>query len=352
MKKQIKTRSFRPRSIIEERLNMCIKENIAFDVLLAIINSEGSDNADKLEYNITVPDYTEILGCDEAKQAYRILHNGFVALRDHSITFRYGPFKGVSLGFVRKVFYDKKEHQLIIILEPELKAALIQAKEEEPTTFYNSMYSLALPGLYPPKLYYLLKEWENKGTRIDTVEELRYKLAYPEGRGYGVFKKDLSSWISEINNTTDLIVSFNEDGNRGRGNKVEHITFIISRKEISKERENAPILESIKEVISSHAETINLKLSPTVIKSMASKAVESNIDPTTIKRRMSYISSIAKSRTNFNGSLVQAMSEKFKEKNSDIEENKSNGHTNFSSTISHKREYDWNKISEDFVKNK
>ena len=80
----------------------------------------------------------------------------------------------------------------------------------------------------------MLKEFEKTGWRKDLVVDLRQKLCVPDSYNYGRFKKNvLQDSVAEINEKTDLIVSFDEHkkkkGGKGRS-PIERIDWTIKHK--------------------------------------------------------------------------------------------------------------------------
>lgn len=314
--------SFRPRSIVDEKLVMNRNENAVFDIILSIINDEDDSDesiADNTNYMLYAPAYSGYMGVNSDKDAYKALRSGMKSLYEHDVVI--GDDKvGMHMRIISKWAWNVSQRAILFELTKDIKQMLIAEKRKNCNTFYIWKYSLPLSGKYAPKLYYCLKEWAKTGNRIDTVENLRYILNFPENDKYCDIHRKIVSSIEEINEKTDIFVSFDEIKENVRGgSKVVSIRFNIQNKK------NIPVYESFSDVpgISYKAGTeciikgliadIGIKVSEKDIQSIAKKADDNHLDETTIRRRLNSVKDKMFNKKNPVGFLIFVMSDQFSE---------------------------------------
>jgi plasmid replication initiation protein len=141
--------------------------------------------------------------------------------------------------WLESVEYFDNKSTVGLRFNPDLKPFLIHLKNN--FTKYHLKYAIQLKSRFSIRLYELLKQYENVGSRLFQLEELRDRLGirseeYPL---YGNFKaKVLKVAQKELKEKTDLSFKFEEIKS---GRKVTNLKFIITSKKIPDQSEDLEI---------------------------------------------------------------------------------------------------------------
>ena len=226
--------AFRPQSLVEAKMTMAKCGYDIIDIVLSKINTV-EDIEHNLFYEIKVSDYADLLGLKHSKNAYRKMARacesmqgkGFELYRD-----RVGKKKKFYVWFP-SIDYDEERQSVILELHKDTKAMLVDAKRnKESITYYTLRYVLPMKSQYSKRIYYMCKEWTSTGKRFDLIDDLRLKLDIPKSYRYGMIKKSVfDKAVEEINELSDLTISYTETYEKGRGGaKVVGITWTIKEK--------------------------------------------------------------------------------------------------------------------------
>ena len=147
-----------------------------------------------------------------------------------------------KLGLIRNDWTHEKKSSKIVITIPEiLKPFFLELADKEYTIYALENLS-SFTNVYELKLYELFARWKNRGFINITIENLREYMEIEDNKytKYANFKNHvLLKAINKITNTTNLDIQFRElkkNGeilitNKGPGNRVYSIEFIITNKE-------------------------------------------------------------------------------------------------------------------------
>ena len=332
---QVPQFSFRPRSIVDEKLVMNRNENAVFDIILSIINEEDDDDvsvAENTKYILYAAEYAGYMGISAEKDAYKALRSGMKSLYEHDVVI--GDEKaGMHMRIIQIWGWNASQKEIFFELTKDVKRMLVIEKKKNCNTFYIWKYSLPLAGKYAPKLYYCLKEWAKTGHRIDTVDNLKYILDFPVNDKYSEVHRKLESAVAEINAKTDICVSFSEITENVRGGaKVSKIKFNIKNKK-NLPVVNAPALPD-KTNFSLVEKTIRERLSGTglsesTISAVVAAAEKNGLEKSAVIRRLDYFKDNMASLKNPAGFLIFAMSDSFTEEKINMSQQKKNRFHNF-----------------------
>lgn len=221
--------AFKPRSLVEARCSLKASENDIFDMLLSYINKED-DIEDNLTYTLVIDDFKDKFGLKYVKNAYKKIRDGVGNLKGKTIDiWSDDGVKFESYVLFQTIKWNDGSGKITVKLGEDIKKMLVQQKQS--ITYYEIRYTLPMNSRYSKRLYVMFKEWSlspNK-MRYDRVEDLREKLQVPISYGYNKFKERvLEESIREINQSTDLFVTYNEVKKSVRGGyKVDGLKFQI-----------------------------------------------------------------------------------------------------------------------------
>ncbi len=177
---------------------------------------------------ITAQEFSSAYGSD-VKNAYRQLKSATETLFDRQITYKdvVNGTRGVSrIRWVQKIFYSDSEGAAAIQFSEEV-IPLFKELEKNFTSYYLDEIR-NLSSTYAIRLFELCSRWKNAGkTPYFTVEELKEQIgvvadSYQELR---VFKRLLDKSINQINKTTSLRVSYEQ---QKRGRSIVGFAFFIT----------------------------------------------------------------------------------------------------------------------------
>lgn len=163
--------------------------------------------------------------------------------------------------------------------------------------------------MYSKRLYIMFREWLKTGIRYDKVDMLRDKLQVPKSYIYGMFKQRiLDTALKEINETTDIYVSYTEEKLPVRGGmKVTGLTFEIKKKECATDQIEAEGGQMVLDyLISKGINDMTLFQSSAVYRTAAKRKLSDR----QIKNRINIV--LQKDNIhNLTGYLIFAMSDRF-----------------------------------------
>lgn len=301
----------RPRSVIEGQLNLSANEQKLFDMILAQINRDN-DIEENTVYRIYPEDYEHrVQTISNAKDFYRMLRTAGSGLRKKEIKLG-DKRKGTVFWFVSSVSWNEDNGFLEVELSRTSKMLLLAMIKDEPDTFYRLQYSLQLSGKYTHAVYYMMKEFENTGTRIDFVKDLREKLKVPPSYTYFRFKNIvIMESVRQINQKTDIDVSFREvagkTGAKGR-RPVCRIDWEIKKKKNAAVTDAAE--EAWMEVLFRHLDG-RAEISRDEAAAIVRSARQNGLSQTQMKNRISAVLNNRNTK-NFTGFCIWAMGSGFK----------------------------------------
>lgn len=225
MKKKVGTSvAVRPDTIVEARYSLTPEQNNFLDIFLSEIDDEDSNN---LEYTLELKKYVPLFHNGKNKNIYRDLSKAVSEFENKGFSI-ISENKKEHYAWFSRIVYNAGEGSISLEIGKSFKEVLIQMKR---AAYYNLRFSLGLKNSYAKRIYYMTKQFEDTGIRIDLLDDLRIKLDCPPSyKKYGLFKtKVLDVAIKEINEKTDIFLQYFEVYEK---NKVTRIKFIIKKKQM------------------------------------------------------------------------------------------------------------------------
>jgi len=200
-------------------------------IVLTMVSMIQPTDEDFKDYRISIKEFSEMLGLTGSTK-YTELKEITKNLMSKSIEIPQDDGGWLFVNWISSAEYKKGEGIIALSFSPKLKPYLLQLKQY---TSYRLSNILSLSSSYSIRLYELLRKWSFLDKWESSVEEIREKLGAVTKSYllYGNFKnKILLPAIKEVNEQTDLSISFKEIK---KGRSVERIEFTIrqaSEKEI------------------------------------------------------------------------------------------------------------------------
>lgn len=234
-------------NLVESRYKFDIWETRVF---LSVLGQIRKDDSDLQVYRIWYKDVIKTFGL-KSGDSYALLRDAANSLMSKSFFVNYeadGAKRETRFHILRKIDYLKEgveqpagleRHEYIdVTVEQEMRPLLIQLQQN--FTAYDLRNVVKL-GVYGVRLYELLKQYENFGTRTLKVDEM--KRMFEVADAYKLFG-DFYRWVvvpaeKEINKHTDLIITSIEKMKEGK--KVVALRFKFRTKtaqELNKARGN------------------------------------------------------------------------------------------------------------------
>lgn len=233
--------------LIEARYKFDIWESRFFLSVLAQIHK---DDEDFKVYRIKLRDVKQNFGIN-SNQAYDLLRSAARSLMQKPLYANYekdGTKRGKEYHIIRSIDYLEEalteesrramtEHEYIdVSIEPEMRPLLLQLRNQGGFTFYE-LNNVVKLGVYPLRVYELLKQYQSIGTRKLKIDEL--KVMFELTKEYPLFanfyQRVISPAIEEINKFTDLTISNVEKLKTGRKVTALQFSFAI-KSDVEKER--------------------------------------------------------------------------------------------------------------------
>ncbi|MGE7924745.1 replication initiation protein [Viridibacillus arvi] len=214
----IEAKQKRPLTLREQKL-----------VLMLVSTIQPSDE-DFKEYQISVSDYCETMNISK-KSAYHPIKKSMDGIASKTIGIEKEPGRYLVTSWVSSIEYIEGKGLLNITFDPKLKPYLLQLKAY---SSYKLKYVLSLESVYSIRLYELVKKWHVKklvkSSKVIELKELREKMGAIKKSydRYSNFKIKLTDAIREINEGTDVFISFEEIK---RGRSIDSLKFYIESQE-------------------------------------------------------------------------------------------------------------------------
>jgi plasmid replication initiation protein len=246
-----------------KKSNDLIEARYMFDIwetrfFLSVLSQIHRDDTEFKVYRIKYKDVIKTFDL-KSNSSYDYLRQAAKNIMDRKVAISYevgGVTRETLYHIIRKVDYMKEgeegkggeNHEYIdVSVESEMKPLLLQLQKN--FTAYDLRNVVRL-GVYPIRIYELLKQYENIGKRTLTIEQLKkmFELTHEYPRFSNFYQKIVKPAIQEINDYTDLkvtdVVRVKEERN------VVGLQFFFERK-------NA---EEIEAAHGTEAATININL--------------------------------------------------------------------------------------------
>jgi plasmid replication initiation protein len=221
--------------LIEARYNFSVWEMRFF---LSVIAQIHRDDEDFKVYRVWFRDIVKMFGLNKNHNSYDLLRDGANKLMDKSFYVRYednGSPREVRYHILRKIDYStlgkeggrvESQEFIDITIEQEMKPFLLQLQRNFTTYDLKNIVKL---GVYPIRIYELLKQYETFGRRTLGYEELKTMLELEHYSAFGTFyQRVITPAVEEINKNTDLLVYEVEKIKEGK--KVVALEFYFRRK--------------------------------------------------------------------------------------------------------------------------
>jgi plasmid replication initiation protein len=243
--------------LIEARYNFTVWEMRFF---LSVIAQIHRDDDDFKVYRVWFRDIVKTFGLNKNHNSYDLLRDGANKLMDKSFYVRYednGSQRETRYHILRKIDYStlgkeegrvESQEFIDITIEQEMKPFLLQLQRNFTTYDLRNIVKL---GVYPIRIYELLKQYETFGKRTLGYEELKTMLELEHYSAFGTFyQRIITPAVEEINKNTDLYVY--EVDKIKEGKKVVALEFLFRRKNeeelatISRTKMTAKMKEAIR----------------------------------------------------------------------------------------------------------
>lgn len=232
------------RMTLIKKSNELIEARYMFDLwetrfFLAILSQIHKDDKELHVYRIRFKDVIKTFGL-KSNSSYDLLRQAAKSIMDRKVAVAYekdGAMRETLYHIIRKVDYLKEDkdlkvgekHEYIdVVVEQEMKPFLLELQKN--FTAYDLRNVIQL-GVYPIRMYELLKQYENIGKRILKVDEVKkmFELSSEYPRFSNFYQKIVQPAIKEINEYTDLkildVIKIKEDRN------VVALQFFFKKKE-------------------------------------------------------------------------------------------------------------------------
>lgn len=193
-------------------------------IILTMVSMIQPTDEDFKDYDISVKEFSEMLGL-EGSTKYTEIKDITKDLMTKSIEIPREDGGWLFANWISSAEYQKGEGIISLSFSPKLMPYLLQLKTA--FTSYRLSNILSLRSTYSIRLYELMKKWQHLGRWEISIDDLKLKLGVSEGKykQYGHFKsKALNLAMKEINEKTDLHITFKE---LKKGRKIERIEFSI-----------------------------------------------------------------------------------------------------------------------------
>lgn len=215
-----------------KKANDLIEARYMFDIwetrfFLSVLSKIHRDDSDFKVYRIKYKDVIKTFGL-KSNSSYDYLRQAAKNIMDRKVAISYevgGVVRETLYHIIRKVDYMKEgesgrrieSHEYIdVTVEQEMKPLLLQLQKN--FTAYDLRNVVRL-GVYPIRIYELLKQYETIGKRTITIEDIKkmFELKHEYPRFSNFYQKVIKPAIEEINDFTDLkvvdVIKIKEDRN-------------------------------------------------------------------------------------------------------------------------------------------
>ncbi|MFC7064240.1 replication initiation protein [Halobacillus seohaensis] len=201
-------------------------------IILTMVSMIQISDEDFMTYDISVRDFHELLGL-EGREKYTELKDIIESLMAKVIEIPTKDGGWLLTHWVSVAQYIEGEGIIKLKFVPELKPYLLQLKKA--FTSYRLSNILSLKSAYSIRMYELMKKWQHLGKLGVPVKDLKEKLGVKKGKykQYGHLKsRVLNPAIKELNDKTDIQVSFKEIRKSRKVIKIEFLIKHYNEKEI------------------------------------------------------------------------------------------------------------------------
>lgn len=239
MKRETKKKSI----TLIKKSNDLIEARYMFDIwetrfFLSVLSQIHRDDTEFKVYRIRYKDVIKTFGL-KSNSSYDYLRQAAKSLMDRKVAVSYevdGVHRETLYHIIRKVDYMKEgeegkrvenQEYIDVSVETEMKPFLLQLQKN--FTAYELQNVVRL-GVYPIRIYELLKQFESIGKRKLTIEQIKkmLELTHEYPRFSNFYQKIIKPAVDEINKFTDLkildVIKIKEDRN------VTALQFIFTRK--------------------------------------------------------------------------------------------------------------------------
>ena len=255
----------------EEGKNHIVNEiyapKIFFEILSQLtpqhlIDSDG----EYVTINFKIGDFLESIGSMNSNNDYNYIIDYVKKMQEISVNFEDAKFK-MGFSVITYYKYERSSGMMRIDIRIELAQAILAVKESENFSFLKK-YILKLNSAQAIKFFPFLVSWRNKGMVEMNLEIFRKKFGY-NTNGYKSFInikiKVLDPVIKEINEKTDLLISYKPLGKNleGARQRVTGLQFFIKEKAKQKQLPQQAVAEN---TTYEEVETTPIQLKPTTVK--------------------------------------------------------------------------------------
>lgn len=200
--------------------------------MLWIVSQIKKDDKDLKSYVIGVKDWEKFVGLKPTDNTYNEILKMADSLTRRNVGIKSSENRKGKRAFKFNSWFDEigyreEEGAIEAILNPKLKPYLLQLKEQY--TAITLEYALLLRKGYSHRIYDLLKQYQQIGSRILLIEDLRLMMEiegkYPRYRDFRRYVLEAAQ--EEINTKTDISFEFKPIK---KGRKVDAIHFTITTK--------------------------------------------------------------------------------------------------------------------------
>jgi plasmid replication initiation protein len=232
-------------------------------IIAYLISKIQKDDEDFLEQKLEVVKLIELIGLNGTSGAnYQIIKDSIKNIAEPCVWWTLPNGKETLVRWIDKPLIDKGSGLIEIKLDSDLKPYLLDLHKKGFFTAYLLEDVLNLKSNYAFNLYELLKSYENKKEITIDLDDLKLRLNAGNYNKYANFRqKVLDVATAEINEKTDLLISWKPIKGAYSGRKVTEIEFIINRKEEKKKPKLMPkskLAKTIQE--KSHNEKLKEKI--------------------------------------------------------------------------------------------
>ncbi len=240
MAKPVRKRSTNGIALIKKS-NQLIEARYKFDVwemrfFLTVLSNIRRDDTEFEVYRVWYRDVIELFGL-KGNSSYELLRQGAKSLMQKSFFVNYeseGAVREVQYHILRKIDYLKEGEEgresqefVDVTVEPEMKPFLLELQKN--FTAYEMRHVRKL-GVYPIRIYELMKQYETIGHRTMKLAEIKRILEltteYPRFSNF--YQKIIAPAVAAINRHTDIVIKDVVQLKQGRS--VEALKFTIRPK--------------------------------------------------------------------------------------------------------------------------
>ena len=249
----MKRRSGKGLALIKKSNNL-IEARYRFDIwetrlFLSVLGQIHKDDEDFKTYRIQ---YKDIIKTFEltSNQSYDLLREGASSLMKKPLYANYeinGQHREKQYHIIRSIDYldGKKEQNKIedgeyidVTIDPDMKPLLLQLREQGGFTFYE-LNNVVKLGVYPLRIYELLKQYQRFGSRKLEIDEMKmmFELTSEYPLFANFYQRVVEPAIKEINQFSDLYIYEVEKVKKGK--KITALLFRFNIK-VKEEKKKMP----------------------------------------------------------------------------------------------------------------